>query len=227
MSARLVAAAAAGAALVAVLALTGCGTETPVSSPSPTSSSTEAATGTDGATAPQPTGTAAASTAAPARLAPTRGYGTYEACQGTCTGAVPASLRRPLHLPADDRGPCPITIHVAGPVSPRQVSAGVGFHTVAGSTWLGAQVTWIATGGYTGPLLIRGALLGGGAALGFGTRATPYDELQLLDAGRGAPRVGGNGRAWVTYTRVRAGGCYAYQVDGTGFSEVVVFRAVA
>jgi hypothetical protein len=30
----------------------------------------------------------------------------------------------------------------------------------------------------------------------------------------------------VTYTRIRAGGCYAYQVDGTGISEVVVFRAV-
>jgi hypothetical protein len=38
--------------------------------------------------------------------------------------------------------------------------------------------------------------------------------------------VGGNGRAWVTYTRIRSAGCYAYQVDGTGFSEIVVFRAV-
>jgi hypothetical protein len=66
----------------------------------------------------------------------------------------------------------------------------------------------------------------GGGALGFGAGATPYDELQLLDGGRGAPRIAGGGRAWVTYTRIRAGGCYAYQVDGTGISEVVVFRAV-
>jgi hypothetical protein len=78
---------------------------------------------------------------------------------------------------------------------------------------------------YTGPVLIRGEMLGGGA-LGFGSGATPYDELQLLDAGKGAPHVAGGGRAWVTSTRIRSGGCYAYQVDGTGFSGVVVFRAV-
>jgi hypothetical protein len=113
----------------------------------------------------------------------------------------------------------------AGPVGPRQISAGVGFHTVPGSAWLGAQVTWVAAGSYRGPILIRGARLGGGA-LGFGSGARPYDELQLLDAGRGAPAVAGNGRAWVTYTRIPSAGCYAYQVDGTTFSEVVVFRAV-
>ena len=139
---------------------------------------------------------------------------------------MPASLRRPLSLPSDDGGPCPITINPHGPVSPRELPAGVGFHGVSGSQWLEAQVTWTAVGGYTGPLLIRGAMLGGGP-LGFGTGAVPYDELQLLDAGRGAPRVTGGGRAWITSTRVRSGGCYAYQVDGTGFSEVVVFRAVA
>jgi hypothetical protein len=28
-----------------------------------------------------------------------------------------------------------------------------------------------------------------------------------------------------SYTRLRGPGCYAYQVDGTSFSRVVVFRA--
>jgi hypothetical protein len=164
--------------------------------------------------------------AAPAGLTQTAGYATYEHCQGTCTGSVPAALRRPLKLPTDDGGPCPITINSQGPVSPRELSAGVGFHSVSGSQWLEAQVTWIAVGGYTGPLLIRGQMLGGGA-VGFGAGAVPYDELQLLDAGQGAPRVTGNGRAWTTDTRIRSAGCYAYQVDGTSFSEVVVFRAVS
>ena len=86
-------------------------------------------------------------------------------------------------------------------------------------------MTWVAAATYAGPVLIRGAMLGG-SALGFGAGTTPYDELQLLDAGQGAPRVAGGGRAWVTYTRVRAGGCYAYQVDGTAFSEVIVFRGI-
>jgi hypothetical protein len=164
--------------------------------------------------------------AAPAGLAQTAGYGTYERCQGTCTGAVPAALRRPLKLPADDGGPCPITLN-AQPASPQEIPAGVGFRSVSGSQWLIAGVTWMVPGGYTGPLLIRGGMLGGGGAIGFGTGTVPYDELQLLDAGRGAPRVVAGGRAWITYSRVRAGGCYGYQVDGTGFSEMVVFRAVA
>jgi hypothetical protein len=163
--------------------------------------------------------------AAPAGLAQTTGYGSYEGCQGTCTGAVPAALRRPLKLPSADGGPCPITIQ-AQPASPRVLPAGLGFHSVSGSQWLTAEVTWNVPGSYTGPLLIRGALIGGGP-LGFGTGAVPYDELQLLDAGQGAPRVAGGGRAWITHSRVRAGGCYAYQVDGTSFSETVVFRAVA
>jgi hypothetical protein len=163
--------------------------------------------------------------AAPAGLTPTTGYGTYEHCQGTCTGAVPAALRRPLKLPPADGGPCPITLN-AQPASTGTASAGVGFRRVSGSPWLIAEAIWRVPHSYAGPLLIRGAMLGGGA-LGFGTGVIPYDELQLLDAGQAAPRVAGGGRAWITYTRVRSAGCYGYQVDGTSFSEVLVFRAVA
>ncbi|MGH2895511.1 MAG: hypothetical protein ACRDPM_19905 [Solirubrobacteraceae bacterium] len=164
--------------------------------------------------------------AAPAGLAQTTGYATYERCQGTCTGAVPAALRRPLTLPSDDSGPCPITIN-AQPVSPRELPAGVGFRRIRGSQWLIAEVTWTVPGSYAGPVLIRGEMLGGGGPLGFGTGADPYDELQLLGAGQGAPRVAGGGRAWITYARIRSAGCYAYQVDGNSFAEEVVFRAVA
>jgi hypothetical protein len=230
------------AALLAMLALAGCsaGSSSPSSSAAESSPSTSAAapSTSDAPTSTSPSTTATTSrqpgsgghgrhgvATAPAGLTPTAGYGTYELCQGTCTGSVPASLRRPLDLPADDGGPCPITLHATGPVSPREISAGVGFRRVSGSQWLAASVTWTAAANYTGPVLIRGEMLGGGA-LGFGTGATPYDELQLLDAGKGAPRVAGGGRAWVTSTRIRSGGCYVYQVDGTGFSELVVFRAV-
>ena len=221
---------------------TASATGTTPAAPGPGTTSAATATGT----APAGTGTAGSQTtratsssgrrgrkghkgnglpAAPAGLAQTAGYGTYERCQGTCTGAVPVPLRRPLKLPSDDGGPCPITVN-AQPASPRELPAGVGFRRVSGSQWLIAEVTWNVPGSYTGPLLIRGEMLGGGA-LGFGTGAVPYDELQLLDAGQGAPRIAGGGRAWITDSRIRSGGCYAYQVDGTGFSEVVVFRAVA
>ena len=240
------------AGLLVTLALAACSDGTKQSSSAATTSA-PAATGTSSAGTATGAGTSGATTAtspattssgtgrgrhghakagknglpaAPDGLAQTTGYATYEHCQGTCSGSVPPALRRPLNLPADDGGPCPITINVSGPVSPRELSAGVGFHSVTGSHWSSAEVTWTAAGSYSGPLLIRGAMLGGGG-LGFGTGAVPYDELQLLDAGQGAPRVAGGGRAWVTETRIRGGGCYAYQVDGTGFSEVVVFRAVA
>lgn len=239
----------AAAGLLITLALSACGTGATTSASRATTTAGATPTGTATGTAPAGTGTAATSSqaatttgspssrgrggkehkgdglpAAPAGLSQTAGYGTYERCQGTCTGAVPAALRRPLKLPAADGGPCPITLN-ARPASTGTPSAGLGFRGVSGSQWRIAEVTWRVPASYAGPLLIRGAMLGGGA-LGFGTGAAPYDELQLLDAGRGAPRVVGGGRAWITYTRVRAAGCYAYQVDGTSFSEISVFRAV-
>jgi hypothetical protein len=52
----------------------------------------------------------------------------------------------------------------------------------------------------------------------------PFAELQLPP---GQAPVGNSGwRNWPSYTKVPAPGCYAYQVDGEGFSYVVVFRAV-
>ena len=94
-----------------------------------------------------------------------------------------------------------------------------------GSIWKAARVTWVAAGGYPGPVLIRGRQVGGSGAVGFGEGRTPYDELQLLAQGSGAPSVSGQGRAWLSFTRLRRAGCYAYQVDGTSFSYAIVFRA--
>ena len=50
------------------------------------------------------------------------------------------------------------------------------------SDWEGANVTWVAAPSYTGPLLIRGAELGGSGSVGFGEGHVPDDELQLLTA---------------------------------------------
>ncbi len=94
-----------------------------------------------------------------------------------------------------------------------------------GSQWLGGRVQWMAAQSYGGPILIRGRRLGGAGAVGFGEGHVPYDELELLSSGTGAPPVTGGGRSWLTYTRVQSAGCYAYQVDGTSFSSVIVFAA--
>jgi hypothetical protein len=186
---------------------------------STTTSSTGAGTGT-GVVQANPNPTPAGTAAAPAGLAQAVGYGTYELCQGSCSGSVPAALRRPLKLP----GSCSSSA-AGGPVRPAgatQLTA----EPFIGSSWLAGRVTWSAAGSYTGPVLIRGRELGGSGAVGFGEGRTPYDELQLLQSGQGAPSVPGGGRSWLSYTRVRSPGCYAYQVDGTSFSTVIAFRVV-
>jgi hypothetical protein len=94
-----------------------------------------------------------------------------------------------------------------------------------GSAWNGARVTWIAQPSYKGPVLIRGARTDSGGAVGFGEGHVPLDELQLLASGQQAPPPPPGGRSWLSFTRVRAPGCYAYQVDGTSFSRVIAFRA--
>jgi hypothetical protein len=166
----------------------------------------------------------AATPSPPAGLSPTTGYSTYELCAKACSGEVPSSLRRPLHLPTAGTGSaCPVT-GAGGPVT----ASGGGALAVTpfiGSAWRGARVSWTAAPSYSGPVLIRGRRLGGVGAVGFGEGHVPYDELQLLAAGMGAPAVSGGGRAWLSVTRVQSGGCYAYQVDGTSFSTVIVFRA--
>jgi hypothetical protein len=189
------------------------------------SSSSTAATATTTATvrtapAPTPAGTAAA----PAGLTQTTGYGTYELCASGCTGSVPAALRRPLHIPHVASGASCRASPGSGPVKPLG-SAQLAVSPLIGSAWRGGRVTWSSAASYTGPVLIRGRQLGGTGAVGFGEGRVPYDELQLLTQGMSAPRGPGGGREWLSFTRVRSPGCYAYQVDGTSFSTVVLFRA--
>jgi hypothetical protein len=173
-------------------------------------------------TAPPPT--PSGTPAAPDGLSQTTGYGTYELCASACSGSVPTALRRPLALPHGSATSCP-TSQGRGPVKPVG-SAQLAVTPFIGSSWRGARVTWSSAPSYTGPVLIRGRQLGGAGAVGFGEGRVPYDELQLLARGMGAPRAPGGGREWLSSTRVRSPGCYAYQVDGTSFSSVIVFRAV-
>lgn len=219
-------------ALALAAAVTGCGSSTPAASHAGAAASAGAISAPGGHTrtgvlrdspAPLPAGTPPA----PAGLARTAGYSTYELCRGHCAGAVPQALRRSLHLPAGGGGTCPATSAPTGDVS----VAGVGPEAAQrfiGSRWLATRVTWRAAPGYRGPVLIRGRRLGGPGSVGFGEGHRPYDELQLMSSGRGAPvRAAGGGRAWLTLTRVRTPGCYAYQVDGSSFSTVIVFRVRA
>jgi hypothetical protein len=85
-----------------------------------------------------------------------------------------------------------------------------------GSKWDAGRVTWTASAGFTGPILIRGRAASGPGTVGFGEGRVPYDELQLYAAPGKPPQ-------WQSFTRVPGPGCYAYQVDTASGSAVIAF----
>ena len=156
-----------------------------------------------------------------------------------------ASLHRPLRLPALTAGSvCPVSpqrpvllgrndvasLPGPGPAYPILAPGTVlGFfwpplptQEDAASGWSGNKVMWVVSAGYKGPVLVRGRQLDGPHLVRFDLASPPKAELRLRPGSTG----GTNGvRRYPSSTRVQAPGCYAYQVDGPGFSRVVVFEA--
>jgi hypothetical protein len=116
-----------------------------------------------------------------------------------------------------------------GPAYPVGIHAGrlpVAWRTGAFSgAWGGQKVLWWVHPSYRGPVLIRGRQLDGPYRVRFDRGTLPPVELRI---GRGvSDGVSDPGRGRPSYTRVRAPGCYGYQIDGTSFSRVIVFEAVS
>jgi hypothetical protein len=84
-----------------------------------------------------------------------------------------------------------------------------------GSKWFGNKVLWMVDPVYRGPILIRGRQLDGPNELRFDRGRLPPRTLRIRAGSRDRP----------SFTRVRAPGCYAYQVDGIGFTFAIVFDA--
>jgi hypothetical protein len=92
------------------------------------------------------------------------------------------------------------------------------------SGWSAIQTLWLSVPGYDGPFVVRGRSLSGtgsmavvpdstGVAHGSGPLVVPAGPT--MNTGDGYRTVPGS--TWVT-----APGCYGWQVDGNGFSEVIV-----
>jgi hypothetical protein len=113
-----------------------------------------------------------------------------------------------------------------GHVHPIGLDAGVsvkGTHEEGG--WYFVKTLWVSDASYSGPVLVRGGQLEGNHELRFEDGASPGLELDLpVDAGASSPGEEPGWREWPSFTRVEASGCYAFQVDGTGFTETVVFE---
>jgi hypothetical protein len=148
--------------------------------------------------------------------------------------ATPAALRRPVRLPSlRSDGSCPTSPAVGPRLTPgRQVAAvAVGDGPVYPVLFRAATegrldrstvAYWDAPAPLGGPVIVRGHRLG-----------APRDRVRFQDDGQ-EPRLvhvlepaaaylaGAEGRWWRP-TRLRAGaGCYGLQIDGPGFSQVLV-----
>lgn len=163
-------------------------------------------------------------------------------------GSLPDALRRPLELPSVQSGDvCPVTSghHIdngqfggialgPGPVQPlvapatnadrSQAEQGVlVFRPAKRQGWYAIKTLWFSSPDYEGPVYIRGRQLDGTHEPVFGESPSLIDP-QLPS---GATLNGTDGwRTWPGATWLRTPGCYAWQIDGTSFSEVIVFSAM-
>jgi hypothetical protein len=156
---------------------------------------------------------------------------------GHSGGEVSNPLRRPLKLPrvsADE--PCPRTpggrpnpdVAIAlgsGPVYPvlgfeagKRVVELTADELRGDSYW--QKTLWAVDPEYDGPVLIRGRGISPPQKMGFGYDNREFPELRFpaheTDRWRYGPSV----------TILPGPGCYAFQVDGTDFSGVILFEAV-
>jgi hypothetical protein len=144
-------------------------------------------------------------------------------------------LRRPLRLPTLRSGDrCPVTrghqvqrafanVLGDGPAYPTD-SAGTWRDSRVENGWYYAKVLWVASPADPGPYLVRGRQLDGPEELRFGEGPHPAAELPL-PAGGTASTPDSTWFNWPSYTRLRASGCYAYQLDAQNGSHVLVFQA--
>lgn len=174
---------------------------------------------------------------------------TYQqACrqQGGCattnraSGRLPAQLTRPLHIPSTAGGRCPTSRgrHVAtpafdatalgrGPVRVTSDNAGDLRHgevrAPRTSGWLAPKTHFFSVPAYQGPFLVRARSVGRGAPIRIG--GTPADAIPELIVPPGPTSNTTKGwREVPAFTFVKEPGCYAWQIDGLTFSEVIVAR---
>jgi hypothetical protein len=154
-------------------------------------------------------------------------------------------LQRPLRVPALAPGsPCPATVQDGtlgdrgvvdasaspafgpGPAYPTLFSADgrATLHYLPSwgyEGWDGTKLLWTVPR-YRGPYIVRGRQLDGAGELRFDQGPTWSNRLH-----RELRLVGPYPRLNPAATFLQGSGCYAYQVDGRGFSYLIVFEATS
>lgn len=161
-------------------------------------------------------------------------------------------LRRSVQLPVVGPGePCPTTKSVAtypdwigpvlgdGPIYPafggpegvfaasNPVYEEAGWYTAV--NWYAKKVLWVSDPTYNGIALVRGGRIDdiGGVRFTGGADQTLLPALRLtLDAWVTGHNAEPGWREWNSGSWFTGPGCYAYQVDGDSFTDVIVVQVV-
>ena len=148
----------------------------------------------------------------------------------------PTTLARPFHLPSPSGAVCPhskarVLSPAFGPaLGPGPVTpVGIGTDGVLNAPQQGKvrvqTITWVIAPAYGGPALVRGRELGKSGTVQFGTGGVATANQLRLPAGGGTTPNGAPGwRSWSVTIAVPQSGCYGFQVDGVGFSTVILFE---
>jgi hypothetical protein len=89
--------------------------------------------------------------------------------------------------------------------------------------WYYYKTLWAVAPRYEGQVNVTGHQLDGPNQLMFGTGPFPGTKLKALEM---PPDSSGGWRYGPSATLIRAPGCYAFEIEGEGFRQVVTFVAV-
>lgn len=144
--------------------------------------------------------------------------------------SCPTSSGRFLNNPVTGNGPFlgggPVRLEIGneGDLARGQVILG---RTSSSPHWYGIEVIWLSLPNYQGPFVVRGARIGGAGRIDVWGNVRPTAGPFVVPAGRASYGNSGDGyRALPNGVLVGAPGCYGLQVDGRGFSEVIVVDAM-
>jgi hypothetical protein len=172
----------------------------------------------------------------------TLGFGVLTAGLALAQGR-PSPLRRPLHLPQLGPGRrCPVSpshpapwasqafngrgpVYLVGVAGTQGGTLAIDFSAPDKSGWYGQKTPWAIKRSYNGPILIRGGRIDqpGKARFAYGS-GQHLRELYWKSGANQALPPDPNFRFLASETLVRRPGCYAYQIDGTSFSQNIVVR---
>lgn len=120
------------------------------------------------------------------------------------------------------RGPVyPVMGFSVAPPAPRGVVDYRSYRPPTRRGFYRVKVLWVASPRYPGPILVRGGRIDAPGRLSFKPGAPGGRKVKSLRFPSGSSVW----RYFATATLIAHPGCYAFQVDGRGVREVIVFKA--